>query len=198
MTSVDNFQPLPEFDSPPVTETVLAVRLAGRDIGLSQMIRFWSTVSDEYPDLADQPPYQQPLERFDRRDRPDSSLEIDLSSMGRMRPRLWLKSTDESRILQLQHDWVAYNWRKPPGTNVPYPRYSTTREAFSDCIEKYFDFLGGDARSDIVPTQCEVTYVNTILPCSVWSSHTDAPEVFSFLASTPSTPALPAAESLNH
>ena len=196
--SVDNLEPFPEFDSPPVTETVLAVGLAGRDVDLSRMIGFWSTLRDEYPDLSDQPPYQMRLERFDRRDRLASGLEIDLSSVGRVRPRLWLKSKDETRILQLQHDWVAYNWRKPPGTDVPYPRYGATSVAFSDCIEKYFDFLGDDARSEIVPTQCEVTYVNTILPCAVWSSHADAPKVFTFLAGAPSSSTLTTTESINH
>ncbi len=195
MISVDNAEKLPEFDSPPVTETVLGVGLAGRHVDLARMIGFWSTLSDEYPDLEDQPPYQQPLERFDRR---AAGLEFDLSAMGRMRPRLWLKSRDETRILQLQHDWVAFNWRKPPGKDVPYPRYGATNAAFLDCIERYLDFLGDDARSEIVPTQCEVTYVNTILPCAVWSSHAEAFKVFSFLANSQSSAALPTAESINH
>lgn len=102
--------PLPEFDDPPVVETVLSVQFRELPkLGVAQIIRFWEReLAAELPEVEQQPPYNIPIERFgDEFDGGPVRLAIaqDFPS-----PRFWFSSGSD--LVQIQPDWFAYNWRK--------------------------------------------------------------------------------------
>jgi uncharacterized protein (TIGR04255 family) len=94
--------------------------------------------------------------------------------------RLWLSDSKGRDLIQLQHDWFARNWRKL-GDGDEYPRYERSiRQAFADDLSA---LVGQFERREwrMVPTQCEVTYINHIKPTGFWADHGDAATVFSRL-----------------
>ena len=166
---------LPSFSNPPVTETVLSVSFRPiEDLSLVQLARFHEIVRSEFPKVEDQPPYQMPLERFGSA-RDVFTLQVPIPQA--FLPRFWLSSEDAASLLQLQRDWFAYNWRRPPGQETSYTRYPNGREKFSRHLESLCSHLESESGSRPSFNQCEVTYINTILPSGVWESHADLDKV---------------------
>jgi uncharacterized protein (TIGR04255 family) len=149
---------LPDFDAPPVVETVLSVhfrpigRLTGARIG-----QFWQRhLVDELPDAEERPPYEAPVERFGA-DAPTVALELTIGAPTKSRS--WFSS--DSTVLQLQQDWIAYNWRKTPQSPT-YVHYETGREKFAAWLRLLDEYCARELGDAILPNQCEVTYVNRV------------------------------------
>ena len=87
-------------------------------------------------------------------------------------PRLLMISESESEALQIQEDMFGYSWRKLTAEHE-YPRYKAIRKGFGDELAKFQEFLSDLELRSLSPIQCEVTYVNVILPEGVWNSHSD-------------------------
>lgn len=148
----------PEFDRPPVVETVLSVRfreitkLVGARVG-----QFWDRhLREELPDLQERPPYQAPVERTSGDDA--VVLQMQLSGAPPM-SRTWLVGGNS--LVQIQSDWFAYNWRRTPD-EPDYIRYPAARERFGVWLNDLGEFVQQELGRALVPTQCEVTYVNQI------------------------------------
>jgi uncharacterized protein (TIGR04255 family) len=154
---VADLQPV-DFDDPPVVETVLSVRF--RELpgfGLAQIVEFWQRfLQPELSQVEERPRYEVPLERFgEASDPPPLTLQF---GSGIPTPRLWF--TGGSKLVQLQPDWFAYNWRRTSPSD-DYTRYTESRQTFGDWLARlsaFFEGLGGK----LFPVQCEVTYVNHI------------------------------------
>lgn len=168
---------LSNYAQPPVVEVVAAVRF--EDIppeiyaGLGE---FWrSKLSNELSEFSLQAPYQAPVEQFDRRfRRPEFSLDLqDIPPT----PRFWFSAKSGDELVQLQPNWLAYNWRKAtPGAQ--YSRWVSRRETFARRYHELAEWLAGRGAS-ITPSQCEVTYINHIYPIrGIWTKHADAHMVF--------------------
>jgi uncharacterized protein (TIGR04255 family) len=70
---------------------------------------------------------------------------------------------DQRQLIQFQPDRFIYNWRKIGSTSgADYPRYETIRSRFVEQYQKLKSFLSSQNIGDIVPNQCEITYVNHI------------------------------------
>jgi uncharacterized protein (TIGR04255 family) len=80
---------------------------------------------------------------------------------------LWFQSDDRSRLVQLQRDWLACNWQGL--SDVTYPRYEATEQYFLGTWDKLATFLAAGNYDGPVANQCELTYVNHIVPGKVWS-----------------------------
>ena len=72
---------------------------------------------------------------------------------------------------------AATDWRRPPGRETSYTRYPNGREKFSRHLESLCSHLESETGSRPSFNQCEVTYINTILPSGVWESHADLDKV---------------------
>ncbi|MGO8871237.1 MAG: TIGR04255 family protein [Acidimicrobiales bacterium] len=163
---------LPSFRRPPVNEVVLSVafdrpqRLSAAHIG-----NFWHTrLREELPEVEEQPPYNRPIEiladvpspqalNFQLLDRPPS-------------PRLWAKNNDGTRLVQLQPDWFAFNWRDTPAVEQEYVRWPTIESEFVRFFAQLRDYLATEDLGVLTARQCEVTYINQIRPVDgVWSDH---------------------------
>lgn len=148
----------PDFERPPVVETVLSVRfreiskLVGARVG-----QFWERhLAADLPQAEERPPYQAPMERTAA----DDALVLQLQlSEGPPMSRTWLLGGNS--MVQIQSDWFAYNWRRTP-SEPDYIRYPAARERFGAWLEALNGFVVAELERPLVPTQCEVTYVNHI------------------------------------
>jgi len=169
MTNSD--APLPEYDRPPVVEVVFATALRSLPVSVVDLSAFvLESLGEDYPLRTEQPPMRMPVETFDATSqRLIPSLEL---LAGRAPPvRLWLQSADQTRLVQLQRDWIACNWQK--GRNdAPYPRYETIEAFFLQVWDDLSSFVDRHGKGPLVAEQCELTYVNHVLPrAGVWDNY---------------------------
>ncbi len=81
-------------------------------------------------------------------------------------PRFWFASADEVLLVQLQHDLLAYNWRRR-SADAEYPGYLAARAGITEMLDYLSDVLAEDDErpgGSLAPNWCEVTYVNQIPP----------------------------------
>jgi uncharacterized protein (TIGR04255 family) len=150
---------LPDFDMPPLTEVALSLqfqpiaRLGFVDLG---------PLSDQFRPPFERVEYHPPLapvfETFGLRQGMVQTLHL---GTGMTIPRLWLINKGGNELLQFQVDRFGHNWRKIEVDNI-YPRYEQIRERFEAEVQTLTAFLSQRDLGALVPTQCEVTYVNTI------------------------------------
>ncbi len=167
---------LPDFENPPLVETVLAVqfeplsRMRAAHFGL-----FWNEIRERFPKTEEKPPLPPVIERFS--DPAREPLELPLQLLGAPpTPRLWFLHSTENELLQLQADRFIKNWRKI-GAGEIYPRYEKIREWFDQDFERFQAFAVREGIGPINVNQCEVTYVNHIVAGEVWSSHCEIEKV---------------------
>jgi uncharacterized protein (TIGR04255 family) len=176
-------EPIASFRNPPVAEVVTAVKFAPMSsqsfFGLSQL---WSEHwSSAFPSIEFQPPYGAPVESFDQAPRPAFQFEL---QQGMVLPRVWASSDDGTQLVQIQHDWFAANWRRDavPDGVVPHPatydRWPARRKAFITNWQKLSAWLVSHGEA-VIPTQCEVTYINHVRPIDgLWATHDEAGRLF--------------------
>lgn len=148
-----------DFDEPPVTEVALSfgfLDMPGLHVGL--IGRFWESIRAEFPIVEHQPPYDMPAEPLEPMAAAPPMVEL-LDNVPV--PRIWFKSLDGTKLIQLQQNWFAFNWQKSGG-DAPYPRYPAVEEQFRNHAKRLVDFLEEQGLGDVAVTQCEVTYVNHI------------------------------------
>jgi uncharacterized protein (TIGR04255 family) len=148
-----------DYPNPPVVEVALSVqfdRLSALDaarIGL-----YWSTVRGRFPHAEQHPPLPPVAETFGVPESLARALRIELTEAVPT-PRFWLLSEDGSQLVQIQDDRFSHNWRK----NVdPYPHFELVRGVFIEELKAFGAFLTSERIGQMVPNQCEVTYINHI------------------------------------
>ena len=76
-------------------------------------------------------------------------------------PRLWFIDETSSQLVQFQQDRFIHNWRKV-GNGANYPRYEAIRAKFVDELAALQTFLSEQGLGEIMPNQCELTYVSML------------------------------------
>lgn len=167
------YEAIATFDSPPVAEVVAAVRFSPMSLpAISSVGALWhESLRSRYPGFEAQAPYDAPEERFESRPvRHGFGFRF---SQHPPLPRFWLTDDTGHEVLQIQQDWFAANWRKVQPSSE-YERWPARREAFRanwELTSRWFR----DRGERLTPNQCEVTYINHILPVEgLWSAHADA------------------------
>lgn len=161
---------LPDYDRPPVVETILGVqfdRLTGfRNAHLGA---FWQTLDRaEWPDVADAPPLAPQFERFTEA-RWAEGVQFKFTQDPAC--RLQIKNKDGDRMIQLQNTRLHFNWLGKAGGE--YPRYERVREGFSWALDRFVKFAESEKLGDVRPNHWEVTYLNHIPKGSVWNTPED-------------------------
>ncbi|MGH9892179.1 MAG: TIGR04255 family protein [bacterium] len=179
-TEAPEAESIVEFDNPPVAEVVLSVAFEPlQGLTLAKLVQSWQQhFAEKFPESEEQPRLQPPIERFGP-DRLGPGLRFEF---GGTLPtsRLWfLDKKEGTNLLQVQNDWFARNWRKQE--SAEYIRYKTLRAAFADEFSTFRDFVIHEGIGTLMPTQCEITYIDHIEPNEYWSSHEDARKVFRIL-----------------
>lgn len=169
-------RPLPDFSRPPVAEVVLSVAFSPVEgLDLIHLGLLWSEVfSHRFPIVREQPRWEMPREQFGSGGFLSApSFEI---LPGIPTPRVWLEDEGGKELIQIQRDWFGRNWRKREEADV-YPRYPQLREPFQGDLRAFVEFVESKGLGKFVPEQCEVTYINHIVPGKVWQSHKELPQV---------------------
>ncbi len=174
---------LPSFRKPPVGEVLLALqfqqieRLDLRHVG-ALVERF----AHKYPNFQPQAPLEPVVERFDG-PRSARGISIDMMEVP-LFPRLWLVDAKGEELVQIQRDRLMHNWRHTP-IGSEYPRYPSLRGEFAEDWSVLEAFLQEHKLGQLLPTQCEVSYINQIEAVGTSSGggiHADPSTFFSFLA----------------
>ena len=161
----------PDYDSPPVVETILGVQFERLpDFKNAHLGAFWKTLdTKEWSVVSDAPRLQPQFERFTESARwargAQFSLSQDLSS------RLQVRNNDGNRMIQVQNDRIHFNWLGHAGGK--YPRYEKVREGFVWALQRLIEFVAQEKLGDFRPNQWEVTYLNHIPKGTVWNTPDD-------------------------
>jgi uncharacterized protein (TIGR04255 family) len=171
MPDTTEHDPLPDYDNPPVVETVLGVqferllRFKNAHLGA-----FWKTLdADEWPVVQDAPPLAPQFERFEKPAPWAKGVQLQLTQDPAN--RLQIKNKDGDRMIQLQNNRLHFNWIGESGGR--YPRYERVRDGLEWALRKFVEFVEQEHVGDFRPNQWEVTYVNHIPQGSVWNTPTD-------------------------
>lgn len=169
-------QPLPDFEHPPVVEIALGVQYARLPrLTTSSVAKFWLRVRDRFPNWEERRPLPPALEWFGLPQPPSVSFEVGFGP-GVPPSRALFVDASGAGLLQLQQDRFVRNWRKV-GAGEQYPRYPAIRAGFAESLDLLQSFVDDEDLGELVPNQCEVTYVNHIPAGEGWSSHSEAGEV---------------------
>jgi uncharacterized protein (TIGR04255 family) len=150
-----------DADDPPVIEVALAIQFESPQVDLLDVAALAKRVKADLPHHEEQPPLAPMGETFGRPSAADS-IEVEVIDRPPM-PRFWFISEDRVRLLQIQHDRIAFNWRQL-GPADDYPRYGHLRERLERCIEALESVLSEQGKERLRTNWCEVAYVNHIEP----------------------------------
>jgi len=162
---------LPDYDNPPVVETVLGVQFDRLpSFKIAHLGAFWNTLdTDEWPLALDAPLLPPQFEQFDKTAPWAKGFHLQLTQGPTC--RLQIKNNAGDRMIQLQNDRLHFNWLGESGD--PYPRYDEVRKGFDWALNKFREFVGQQNLGDLQPNQWEVTYLNHIPQGSVWNTPKD-------------------------
>jgi uncharacterized protein (TIGR04255 family) len=151
-----------------VNEVALSVQfspIAGMTV--ARFGALWSFYNPPFSKTEDKPPIPSMIETFESA-RPQK-LKFELVAEAQP-TRCWFIAEDDSGLIQVQSDRFVFNWRKgePP---AKYPRYEQVREGFVTHFGVFEKYISDQRLGPIVPTQCEVTYVNDLPVNEGWSDH---------------------------
>jgi len=168
----DQEEPLPSFQKPPVVEVALSVQFdALKGLGTPQIGLLWQEFRSRLPVTEEQAPLEPQVERFGAARRPFLGVAFQMMSKPPA-PRCWFLNTEGTELIQVQTDRFIHNWRKA-GEGDQYPRYERLRKAFEEELGQFVKFIERENLGQFVPNQCEVSYVNHIVPGAVWKNHGD-------------------------
>jgi uncharacterized protein (TIGR04255 family) len=154
----------PSFAKPPLEEVALAIQFQPQALDLLTAAAFGQAIADDFPHQEERPAQPRMAEEFGVAPPIPFRFEVIGSAP---QSRLWLLSENRARLVQLQHDLVAYNWRRTPegvAIDETYPRYSKLRSEFEQRLALLAKTVEARGRESLRPDWCEVTYINHVAP----------------------------------
>jgi uncharacterized protein (TIGR04255 family) len=177
---------LPDYDRPPLVETVVGVQFDEiRSLSTAHLAAFWATLDQQaWPTATDAAPLTPQSERFDELSGWAELVEV---RVAQQYPgcRVQIKHRNGDRMIQLQKGRFHLNWLGQAGAT--YPRYEHVRKEFSDHWAMFLHFVSTKDPHAVRPNQWEVTYVNQIPRGTVWTT----PRDFVFFRPLGEIPCLP-------
>lgn len=171
---------LPDFDNPPVVETVLSAQFEALTAMRSVHFGiFWQRVKDGFPNTEEHPALAPVLEQAGEPAPQAVQLRFETQETLPL-PRLWLLNSGRTEMMQIQNDRFIKNWRKG-AANAEYPHYTPViKPAFERDFKEFQTFVGDEKLGAIKITQCEVTYVSHIVPGENWAKRDEIEKIFTF------------------
>jgi uncharacterized protein (TIGR04255 family) len=167
---------LPEFSNPPLVEVVLSVQFEKLTrMGIPQLGLLWAEMKEKYPRTEEHPLLEPVKEVFGARQKQRMQFQVEMLETPPI-PRVWFLEQLGCELMQIQQDRIIHNWRKVKQDNE-YPRYDKIREAFKSDLESFQKFLLQEKLGNLIPDQCEVTYLNQIVADDIWESHNEINKV---------------------
>jgi uncharacterized protein (TIGR04255 family) len=186
--------PLPDYARPPVVETVMAVHFARlHRLTSVEMLDFWRAhLRDEFPVASERSAYQAQIETFES---PSGQVNVQMEfGPTPQRLRYWFLNESNEHLVQLQNDWLAFNWRKTsPDTGYRHYEYGDRR--LRELYTTLGEYCASDGLGVVRPLQVEISYVNHI-PANEggWSNHSDLGLILNSIAKPRAEGRLPKAE----
>lgn len=150
---------LPAFEAPPVVEVSVSLQFTEIEgLNTAHLGLVWQKFRREFPRVETQPPLPRILEPD--RIEPPVPVTLELKKAPPL-PRMWFISGDGTRLVQIQGDRFAFNWRRLDPSER-YPRYDQIRSAFLRNLGAFAQFLKEEGFEDLDPDQVDLTYVNHI------------------------------------
>jgi len=171
---------LPDFDAPPVVETVLSVQFETLPlVRAAHLGLLWNEYRAAFPKTEERPALEQVIEQFP--ENPTARVGLRFQALESFPiPRIWFTNDQGSEMIQVQSDRFIKNWRKE-GEGHLYPHYNDTiRPHFDRDYEIFLAFLKKNELGTPRVNQCEVTYVNHILAGEGWEHYGDVDKIFTF------------------
>ncbi len=164
---------LPSFERPPVIEVLASVQFdPPSGFNAVHFGLLWNRFRGEFPNVEQKPPLPQVVERLGVVSQLQQ-LQVEFSTEPPL-PRLWFISRSGDELIQVQSDRFIRNWRAVPQLWNPYPRYrNCIRPRAEADYAAFVSLLEGEGLRTVEPNQCELTYINHIVPNEYWSSHSD-------------------------
>jgi uncharacterized protein (TIGR04255 family) len=172
---------LPSFKRPPLGEVILSLlfeSLAKLDVRHAGLLA--DRFKERFPGFAVHPPLEPAIERFDGH-RLGKQIAFQLADVP-LFPRLWFIEAGGAELVQFQRDRLVHNWRAESARASSYPRYPVLRDAFASDWNVVSDFLRVHSLGELLPAQCEISYVNHIDARAATGGYRDPSEIFSFIS----------------
>lgn len=182
---------LPDFANPPVNETVYSLQFAPLSkFSVPHFGLYWARIREEYGQINVMPPVPSLNEQFASTPlQGGPTFEI----VAHPELRCWFFNSSGTRLVQVQRDRFSFNWRQVEGTEE-YPRYPILKAAFVAQWQAFKQFLVDEKLGSPEVTQCEVTYVNHIIPGVGWTGYGELANVLAPWSGKHSDAFLPAPE----
>jgi len=184
---------LPDFENPPLDEVAASIQFEPlRNFHAAHLGLYWARVRSRYPATEDQPPLAHTVEQAE----PGPAVANLAFRTGMPVPRSWFVDATQTQLIQLQSDRLLRNWRRIIGSEI-YPRFPGLIREFRQEYEGFLDFARAESLGEVVPNQCELTYVNHIEPGPGLTDLSESGRVFSFWKPGDGTGFLPPPEFVN-
>jgi uncharacterized protein (TIGR04255 family) len=178
---------LPQFDEPPVVETVLGVQFPAVELTNALAGWYWkSALGPEWSNAREAPEIPDAAELFGAERQWMTSPSIKVIP-GITPSRLQIFRRDEERLIQVQNTRFIYNWKKAAGR--PYPSYRALLPEFLQHFDQFAKFVQRESLGSVEPNQWEVAYVNHLHRGVLWTVLEDLHRTFP--AFRPLVPSLP-------
>lgn len=159
---------LPDFANPPVIEVALSVQFEPLSVLRTPHFGLlWSEFRREFPRIEEHPPRAAVIEQFGIPRPPKMDVRVEV---GLPIPQCRFLNEKGTELIQVQQDRFVHNWRKVGGGDE-YPRYEFVKRRFEEELGTFRQFLAREGLGELVPNQCEVTYVNHIISGAGWERH---------------------------
>lgn len=151
---------LPDFDNPPVIETVLGLRFRPiSNFNVPHYGLYWEKIKKAYDRFEVHSPIVSAMDEI------GSEAPIEGQILFNLPPgphfRCWFIDESKNNLIQVQKDRFILNWRKVRG-NESYPHYDYIRPTFENEWVRFCEMLEQEGMETPEVSQCEVTYVNHI------------------------------------
>jgi uncharacterized protein (TIGR04255 family) len=167
--------PLPDFGRPPVVEVAAALQFAPlRDLTAAHVGLYWAQIREEFGRVNEMAPLARQIEESELG--PTAEPQFTVLTQPEL-PRLWFVSESGTRLIQLQRDRFAYNWRRLD-TEEEYPRFSAVKQSFLNAWGGFRRFLDANTLMSPALDQCELTYVNIVPRGDGWDRMSDLERLF--------------------
>ena len=176
-------QPLPDYEDPPVIETLLGVQFSPlQSFSIIHLGLCWNQIRSEYPNQEIKPPLIPTFEEFEPQ--PGTVAKIGIGSAPEPDVRCWFIDPTSTQLIQVQKDRFIRNWRKTH-RDQSYPRYRNLKPRFEADWGRFCAFLRKENIGSPEVNQCEVTYVNHIELGRGWESYAETYKVIRLLSPPP-------------